>query len=285
MNNLQFQVPVAMTVAGSDSGGCAGIQADLRTFAAFRVHGACVICSVTAQNTRGVSGVHDLPSEFVGLQMDAVCSDLLVSAVKTGMLSTADNVRVVADRVRYWALTRLVVDPVMVATSGAALIDDLAVEVMLRELFPLAMLVTPNRLEAEALTGIRLRDGDSTLEAGRRLQETGAGAVLIKGGHSGDPSLSSDILFLGDVIREFPAPRIDTRHTHGSGCTLASAIAAGLALGRDLVDAVGEAKQFVSEALRNAYPVGQGSGPLGHFFTSPSTGSQGEASPRNPAGS
>ncbi len=269
----KLPVPVALTVAGSDSGGCAGIQADLRTFAALGVHGASVICSVTAQNTCRVAAVHDLPADFVGLQFDTVCEDLPVSAVKTGMLSTAENIRVVADRLERWGLRRTVVDPVMVATSGARLIRQDAVEVLVRRLFPLAALVTPNLREAEALTGLRLESADSLREAGRRLLAMGPGAVLIKGGHGADPGTVVDLLVSPAGVEEFAAPRIETPHTHGSGCTLASAVAAGLAHGLELRAAVQQAKWFVTQAIRHGYAVGAGSGPLGHFFFEPAVAS------------
>lgn len=266
---MDLPVPVALTIAGSDSGGCAGIQADLRTFAALGVHGACVICSLTAQNTLGVAGVFNVPAAFVGSQIDAVCEDLRVDAVKTGMLSTAENVEIVADRLARWQLRLAVVDPVMVATSGARLIDRKAIDVMVRRLFPLAAVITPNRQEAEALTGLDLASASALREAGKRLLEFGPRAVLIKGGHDGDPDRSIDLLFSGDEVQAFSQPRINTPHTHGSGCTLASALAAGLAKGLDLPAATAAAKAFVTEALRRAYPVGRGSGPLGHMFCRP----------------
>ncbi|GAB4108563.1 MAG: bifunctional hydroxymethylpyrimidine kinase/phosphomethylpyrimidine kinase [Acidobacteriota bacterium] len=259
-------VPVALTVAGSDSGGCAGIQADLRTFSALGVHGASVICTLTAQNTLRVAGVHDVPAAFVGLQFDTVCEDLPVSAVKTGMLSTAENIEVVVDRLQRWGLRRTVVDPVMVSTSGARLIDPEATEVLVRRLFPLAALVTPNLREAEALTGLDVDTPDALLEAGRRLLASGAGAVLIKGGHGTDPGTVVDLLVTPAGAEEFAAPRIDTPHTHGSGCTLAAAVAAGLAHGLEVREAVEQARRFVTEAIRYGYAVGAGSGPLGHFF-------------------
>lgn len=265
-------VPVALTVAGSDSGGCAGIQADLRTFAALGVHGASVICSLTAQNTLRVAGVHDVPAAFVGLQFDTVCEDLPVSAVKTGMLSTAENIEVVADRLQRWGPWRTVVDPVMVSTSGARLIDPEATEVLVRRLFPLAALVTPNLREAEALTGLKLDTPEARLEAGRRLLASGAGAVLIKGGHGTDPGTVVDLLVTPAGVEEFAAPRIDSPHTHGSGCTLAAAVAAGLAHGLEVREAVEQARRFVTEAIRYGYAVGAGSGPLGHFFFEPAAG-------------
>jgi hydroxymethylpyrimidine/phosphomethylpyrimidine kinase len=262
-------IPVALTVAGSDSGGCAGIQADLRTFAALGVHGACVICSLTAQNTRRVAGVYDVPAAFVGLQFDTVCEDLPVSAVKTGMLSTAENVEMVADRLQRWGLQQTVVDPVMVSTSGARLIKPEAMEVLVRRLFPLAALITPNLREAEALTRMALDTRDALLEAGRRLLALGPGAVLIKGGHGTDPGTVVDLLVTPSGAEEFAAPRIDTPHIHGSGCTLASAVAAGLAHGLEVREAVEQARRYVTEAIRHGYPVGAGSGPLGHFFFEP----------------
>ena len=259
---------IALTIAGSDSGGGAGIQADLKTFAALGVYGASAITALTAQNTQGVTAIHDVPPDFIAAQIDAVFDDLDVGAVKIGMLSRAETIHVVADRLRHHRANNIVLDPVMIATSGARLIDEDAVEA-LRELIPRALVITPNLPEAAALTGATpaRNENEMTIQA-RELLTQGANNVLIKGGHA-EGAESVDLLVgtkLGMGVR-FAAPRVSTRATHGSGCTLSSAIAAGLTKGLDLIEAVQQAKTFVSGAIAAAdqLKVGRGHGPLHHF--------------------
>ncbi|HLV02305.1 MAG TPA: bifunctional hydroxymethylpyrimidine kinase/phosphomethylpyrimidine kinase [Acidobacteriota bacterium] len=259
-------LPRALTIAGSDSGGCAGIQADLKTFGALQVHGMSVITSVTAQNSVQVLSSWDVPSSEVGLQIDAVIEDIGADAVKTGMLSSPDIIRTVTERICRHGLQKLVVDPVMRSTSGATLIQADAIEVLKSELFPLAFLVTPNLPETELLIGGRIRDLQDIEKAAQTIYSLGPAAVLIKGGHSGDPEWSTDYLFEGTGVTPLKAPRINTKNTHGSGCTYSAAITAYLAKGLELSEAVYQAKQFVTEALKRSFSVGSGSGPLCHFY-------------------
>jgi hydroxymethylpyrimidine/phosphomethylpyrimidine kinase len=255
--------PIALTVAGSDSSGGAGIQADLKTFYAFGVYGTSVITAVTAQNTRGVTAVHPIPSDVVRAQVDAVVSDLRPAALKSGMLATADLVSTVAVAVRDHALERYVLDPVMVATSGDRLLDTDAVETIVSELVPLADLVTPNLHEAAILADMPVTTAGEMHEAGRRILRLGARAVLVKGGHlEGDVV---DVLVTADGQRTWSRPRIATRHTHGTGCTLSAAIAAALALGEPLTRAVERGLRFVDRAIAEAPGLGSGSGPVSHF--------------------
>jgi hydroxymethylpyrimidine/phosphomethylpyrimidine kinase len=257
--------PICLTVAGSDPSGGAGIQADLKTFSAMGVYGMAVITALTAQNTQEVRGIHPVPAEFVGLQIDTVLDDIPCRSVKTGMLADADIIRIVTQA----ALTRkirLVVDPVMVSTSGARLLDESAVQVLIRELIPLSRIVTPNAPEAGVLTGSDIRTWDDMQRAARRIHEMGADAVLIKGGDMRSGDVVTDVFFDGINLETFRAPRIETRNTHGSGCTLASAICAGLALGRDIRTAVLDAREFVYGAIKHAEPLGEGNGPLDHMW-------------------
>jgi hydroxymethylpyrimidine/phosphomethylpyrimidine kinase len=253
----------ALTIAGSDSGGGAGIQADLKTFSALGVYGMSVLTAITAQNTVGVRAVYELPTDVVAAQIDAVIEDLGADAVKTGMLASSPLIRVVAERVRAWDLRNLVVDPVMVAKSGDALLQPEAVAALREELLPLALVVTPNRPEAEVLTGLAVRSLDEAREAARALVALGARNAVVKGGHAEGPAI--DVLFDGTGFAEFSAPRLDSRHTHGTGCTFASAIAAELAKGATVVDAVARAKAYLTEALRHAPGLGHGHGPVHHF--------------------
>ena len=258
-------LPVALTVAGSDSGGGAGIQADLKTFHAFGVFGTSVITAVTAQNTRGVSAIHPIPLDVVARQIDAVATDLAPAAWKTGMLATAPLVATVAERARARALGPYVMDPVMVATSGDRLLEQAAERSMLEELLPLATVVTPNLAEAEILAGMRVRTIEEMGEAARRLVELGAGAALVKGGHlEGD---AVDLLWDGVDQRIWRRRRIQTRHTHGTGCTLSAAIAAGLARGDDLVRAVDRGTRYVARAIAAAPGIGHGRGPVNHLVS------------------
>ena len=254
---------VALTIAGSDSGGGAGIQADLRTFAAHGLHGASAITAVTAQNTVAVVDYVALEPRMVVAQIDAVASDMPVAAVKTGMLATGPIVEAVAEALTRLRLPHVVVDPVMVAKSGDRLLDPAAEAAYRERLFPLAEVVTPNLAEAEALLGRPVRSVEAMAQAARDLHALGPRAVLVKGGHlEGDPV---DVFFDGRRLEELGAARIDTRHTHGTGCTLSAAIAARLALGADALNAARGAKEYLTEAIRGAYALGRGAGPLDHL--------------------
>jgi hydroxymethylpyrimidine/phosphomethylpyrimidine kinase len=258
--------PIALTIAGSDSSGGAGIQADLKTFAAFGVYGASVITALTAQNTRGVSGIHHVPSEFVTAQIDAVFSDLDVHAVKIGMVAQRTTIEAIAAALKRWSPKHLVLDPVMVATSGDRLIDRGAVEALRTMLIPRALLITPNLPEAAALLDESVAVDAAAIESqGRRLLAMGCRSVLIKGGH-GQGAESIDYL-IGDGVTKLAAPRIATKNTHGTGCSLSSAIAAGLAKGEPLETAVRHAKTWISAAIAAAdrLNVGHGHGPIHHF--------------------
>ncbi|MCA9736377.1 MAG: bifunctional hydroxymethylpyrimidine kinase/phosphomethylpyrimidine kinase, partial [Gemmatimonadetes bacterium] len=245
--------PVTCTIAGSDSGGGAGIQADLKTFHQHGVFGTSVLTAITAQNTLGVQGVHAVPVAMVRAQIDALADDLPPAAFKTGMLATADLVGTVADAITDHGWTGYVLDPVMVATSGDRLLAEDAVEVIRTRLLPLATLVTPNREEAEILTGAAIEGLDDAERAARALVARGAGAALVKGGHPRhEDAVLVDVLFDGHAVHRFTHDRIATRHTHGTGCTLSAAAVAGLAWGRPLVEAVGDAIAFVGRALAGA---------------------------------
>lgn len=260
-------VPIAVTIAGSDSSGGAGIQADLKTFSALGVYGAAVITALTAQNTRGVTAIHDVPPAFIAAQIDAVFSDLRVGAVKIGMLSVLAAIDAVAAGFDRYPQANVVLDPVMVATSGARLLAADAVDALRRELIPRARIFTPNLQEAAALLGDEVAgDEDGMRRQAERLLACGAQAVLIKGGHgSGDESV--DLLVEPAGMTRFAAARIMTRNTHGTGCTLSSAIAAGLAKGQTLATAVGHAKDYLTRAIAAAgrLEVGSGHGAVHHF--------------------
>jgi hydroxymethylpyrimidine/phosphomethylpyrimidine kinase len=258
------QPPVALTIAGSDSGGGAGIQADLKTFAAHGVFGTSAVTAVTAQNTVAVTGMEELPPSLVGLQIDAVVSDIGVDAVKTGMLSSRGIIEIVARKLEEHGLEKTVVDPVMVAKSGARLLDPTAVDALARVLLPRAMVATPNLPEAESLVGFPLEDEPLVLEAAKRIVDMGARAALVKGGHgSGEESV--DLLYYQGRVRRYRALRIPTKNTHGTGCTFSAAIASELALGRDLEEAVERAKAYLTRAIAEAFELGRGHGPLNHF--------------------
>ena len=259
---------IAVTIAGSDSSGGAGIQADLKTFAALGVYGASVIAALTAQNTRGVSAIHDVPADFIAAQIDAVFSDLDVGAVKIGMLSQVAAIQAVAAGLARHHAKHIVLDPVMVATSGDRLLADDAIDVLRAELIPRALLVTPNLPEAAALTGASLARNEAEMEVqAREILSFGARNVLIKGGH-GHGEEAVDLLVGQSEVVRLSAKRIASKNTHGTGCTLSSAIAAGLAQGRDLVAAVQDAKTYVTAAIAAAdrLNIGHGHGPLHHFF-------------------
>lgn len=257
---------IALTIAGSDSGGGAGIQADLKTFSALGVFGASVITAITAQNTMGVRAVEDVSPAMIAAQIDAVLGDMDVGAAKIGMVSRAETIGIIAERLRHHDV-RPVLDPVMVATSGDRLLQADAIGALRAQLVPLAALVTPNLHEAALLAQMPFADDEAKMTAqAEAILRAGARAVLVKGGH-GDGSHSTDILFDGTTFTRFSAPRIRTRNTHGTGCTLAAAITAGLARGLALGDAVGEAKDYLQQALEGAanFLIGKGSGPVHHF--------------------
>jgi hydroxymethylpyrimidine/phosphomethylpyrimidine kinase len=254
----------ALTIAGSDSGGGAGIQADLKTFAALGVYGTSALTAITAQNTMAVTAVHEIPTEVIAAQIEAVISDIGADAVKTGMLSSSAIVEVVAHELGRHRVDRLVVDPVMVAKSGDSLLREEAVASLRTRLLPLAMVVTPNIPEAEVLTGTAISSLEDMRWAAAMIVDLGARGVVVKGGHLAGPA--TDLFYDGSRFQEFTAPRIDSVNTHGTGCTFASAIAAGLARDMAVLDAVARAKEYVTEAIRRSFPIGRGHGPLNHFY-------------------
>ncbi len=255
----------AMTIAGSDSGAGAGIQADLKTFAAMGVYGTSALSAITAQNTQTVTEVIELPDSIIRSQIDAVISDIGADAVKTGMLSSAHIIETVAEKITEHRLTPLVVDPVMVAKGGARLLREDAVDALKTLLIPLATVVTPNIPEAETLLGRKIDDIDDMRDAANEIIALGAQSVVVKGGHLEDHQ-ATDIFCDGVQIKTFTARRISTDNTHGTGCTFASAIAAGLAKGNPVHDSVAAAKKYVTEAIHSAPTIGQGNGPLNHFY-------------------
>jgi hydroxymethylpyrimidine/phosphomethylpyrimidine kinase len=259
---------IALTIAGSDPSGGAGIQADLKTFAALGVYGASVITALTAQNTKGVAAIHDVPGDFIAAQMDAVFSDLAVAAVKIGMLSQVATIKAVAAGLRRHQAKKMVLDPVMVASSGERLMTNEAVAALRRELIPYVLMVTPNLPEAAVLAGTSLaRNENEMVIQAREILSLGAHTVLIKGGHAEGEEAVDLLIGQGEVVR-LSAKRIATNNTHGTGCTLSSAIAAGLARDLDFISATQEAKKYVTAAIANAdqLEVGHGHGPLHHFY-------------------
>jgi hydroxymethylpyrimidine/phosphomethylpyrimidine kinase len=263
---------IAVTIAGSDSGGGAGIQADLKTFSALGVFGASVITALTAQNTKGVNGIHDVPADFITAQIDAVFSDLKVNATKIGMLSNAAAIAAVASGLDRHKQSNIVLDPVMVASSGDRLLKPDAIESLCRLLIPKALVITPNLPEAAALLGTAVAADEAAMrDQAQRLLALGAKSVLIKGGH-GSGAESVDLLVGVNGVERLAAPRFATRNTHGTGCTLSSAIAAGLAKGESLLDAVRAAKSYVTAAIAAADRLsvgsgqGDGHGPVHHFY-------------------
>jgi len=261
--------PIALTIAGSDSSGGAGIQADLKTFSALGVYGASVISALTAQNTLGVFGIFDVAPDFIAAQMDAVYSDLAISATKIGMLSRAETIEMIAAGLDRHRAKNIVLDPVMVAASGDLLLKPDAIETLRQKLLPRSLVVTPNLAEAAALLGApTARDEIEMSKQGEAILAFGPRAVLVKGGHAEGTS-SMDLLVDKDGIHRFTARRIDAKNTHGTGCTLSSAIAAGLAKGLSLVEAVAVAKNYVSEAIEagRKLSIGKGRGPIHHFYS------------------
>lgn len=254
-----------LTIAGSDSSGGAGIQADLKTFAAHGVYGMSVITALTAQNTETVTGVFETPAEFVGQQIDTVVADIRPDALKTGMLSSAPIIAVVAEKIRQHGIRNVVVDPVMVSKSGARLLREDAVEALRAQLLPLADVVTPNIPEAEDLLGRTLRSDDDFRQGARDIAAMGPRSVVLKGGHR-EGDVVVDLLFDGEEFHAYSGPRVQTTSTHGTGCTFASAIAAQLALGSALPQAVRLARSYLQGALEHARPIGHGHGPVNHFW-------------------
>src|SRR5262249_19205996 len=280
-----------LTIAGSDPCAGAGVQADLKTFAAFGLYGACAITAVTVQSTRGVESVAPLPADLVTAQIEAVAGDLTIASTKIGMLATAAIVEAVAAAIEELDLPLVVVDPVLISTNGERMLDAEGVDALRNLLLPLARVVTPNVPEAEAITGIRITSPDTRRAAARRMHDMGARAVIITGGHGPQnpephnpapqnpeprtrtpnpeprtPNPVVDLLFDGRAFHESRVARVDSRHTHGTGCTFASAVAASLALGRDLPDAAARAQEYVAGAIAHAPGLGHGRGPLGHFW-------------------
>jgi hydroxymethylpyrimidine/phosphomethylpyrimidine kinase len=258
-------IPKALTIAGSDSGGGAGIQADLKTFTAFGVYGTSVLTAVTAQNTVGVFGVEELPAAFVGAQIDAVMQDIGTDAAKTGMLAGAPIVALVAEKVREYRIANLVVDPVMMAKSGDPLLAEDAQATVRELLLPVSFVVTPNAPEAEALTGVRVDSLAAMGEAAVRLRAMGARWVVVKGGHLPLEGDAVDLVYDGREFTELRAPRHPTKNTHGTGCTFAAAIAAGLARGVEPLEAIRRAKAYVSRAIETSLTIGRGHGPTNHL--------------------
>jgi hydroxymethylpyrimidine kinase / phosphomethylpyrimidine kinase / thiamine-phosphate diphosphorylase len=259
----RMATPIALTIAGSDSSGGAGIQADLKTFAALGVYGASVITSVTAQNTQEVTGIYDLPAEFITLQFDTVVRDLAINAVKTGMLSNPAIIHAVSEALARLGVEKLVVDPVMVAKGGAILLRKEAEAELVQKLLPLAYVATPNVPEAEVLAGMSIHNLEEMERAARRIHAQGPRHVVVKGGHLEGPPI--DVFFDGQRFQYFTGERIETKSLHGTGCTFASAIAAELAKGVEVAEAVHNAKAYITTAIRLAEPIGHGFGPTHHF--------------------
>ena len=255
----------ALTIAGSDSGGGAGIQADLKTFMAFGVHGMSAITALTAQNTVGVQGIFEVSPEFVRKQIESVMTDIGADAAKTGMLSSAEIVRTVAEAIRTFRIPNLVVDPVMVAKSGDSLLAEDARQALRDDLLPLATVITPNVFEAEALLERRIEDLDAMRDAARELKKFGCRWVVIKGGSLDTESRAVDVVFDGTEPILLTSPRMESRNTQGTGCTFASAIAAGLAKGLSPPEAIQRAKEYITEAIRSGPPIGCGHGPANHL--------------------
>jgi hydroxymethylpyrimidine/phosphomethylpyrimidine kinase len=254
-------IPRVLIIAGSDSGGGAGIQADLKTVSLLGAFGMTAITALTAQNTTGVYGIVEMPPEFVAQQIEVCVTDIGCDAVKTGMLANAEIIEAVAEQIRKHKLQPLVVDPVTIAKSGSPLLRPDAVDALKTKLLPLATVITPNLHEAKALTGMEIRSLEEMKEAAKKLREFGAKFVIVKGGHLEGASEAIDLLYDGDEFTEFKAPRYLTKNTHGTGCIFASAIAAGLASGLDVKSSVKQAKEFITAAIKGALPIGRGYGP------------------------
>jgi len=265
MNYEPSTVRLCLTIAGSDSGAGAGIQADLKTFAALGIYGCCVITAVTAQNTKGVDRVFELPADIVSAQIDSVFDDFKIEAVKTGMLASPRTVEVVAQKLRQYRVKNLVVDPVMVSKNGVRLLKKEAERIVVEEILPLATMITPNLFEAELLSGIEIASMEDSKKAAEKILSLGSKTVVIKGGHSeGAPT---DLFYDGKEFRELVSERIKTKNDHGIGCTFSAAIAALLAKGQDLWSALTGAKEYTTEALRTSYSIGSGHSPVNHFHS------------------
>ncbi len=259
-------IPVALTIAGSDSGGGAGIQADIKAMQANRVFATSVLTAITAQNTKAVTAGYDLPAPIIEAQLDAVCDDFDIRAAKTGMLSSAAIIETVSSKIKQHHIGPLVVDPVMISKSGFSLLKPDAVTTLQKRLLPLATVVTPNIHEANLLTGMDIKTVEEAAEAARKIQAMGPAAVLVKGGHLEGHPEAVDVLWDGRALHTYTAPFIDTPHTHGTGCTYSATITAHLARGAVLEEAVGRAKTYVTEAIRHGMALGAGHGPTHHFF-------------------
>ena len=262
-----MKLPSVLTIAGSDSSGGAGIQADIKTITAHKLFATSAITALTAQNTTGVFAIHDVPPDFVAAQLDAIFTDIPPAAVKIGMVSSPAIIDAIADALVRHHATNIVLDPVMVATSGARLIAPDAADTLVRRLFPLATLITPNIPEAEVLARRPIRSPDDMILAAQAISAYHSGAILVKGGHL--VSDATDLLWSDSSPRWFTSPRVETTNTHGTGCTLSSAIACNLALGRPLPDAIRAAKSYLTQALAADLDLGRGSGPLDHTFPIP----------------
>ncbi|MEB3211204.1 MAG: bifunctional hydroxymethylpyrimidine kinase/phosphomethylpyrimidine kinase [Leptolyngbyaceae bacterium] len=265
-SSFSVSYPVALTIAGSDSGGGAGIQADLRTFSFHKVHGTSALTCITAQNTLGVNRVDALPPEAVTAQIEAVATDIGVQAAKTGMLLNREIISAVARYLNANPIAQLVVDPVMVSRSGAQLISDDAIATLIQDLIPLALILTPNRYEAQILSKTEIHTLDDMIAAAKTIHALGSAVVLVKGGGMTNDLKGVDVYVDGDRLEVLKTECIDTPNTHGTGCTLSAAIAANLALGHDTFSAVTQAKNYVTQALQHSLAIGSGQGPVGHFF-------------------
>jgi hydroxymethylpyrimidine/phosphomethylpyrimidine kinase len=260
-----MKVNKALTIAGSDSGGGAGIQADLKTFQELGVFGMSALTAVTAQNTKGVQGVYPMTAEAVSAQIQSIGEDLRPDAVKTGMLFSADIIESVSNEIVRYGWKNVVIDPVMIAKGGASLLQNEAILAMKKHLIPLSLVITPNIPEAEVLTDIRIRSLEDKREAAKKLHHLGAKNVIIKGGHDEAKDIAADLLFDGESFSEFKSSRIQTANTHGTGCTYSAAITAGLADGLSVPEAVDRAKKFIQAAIENDLGIGSGHGPTNHW--------------------
>jgi len=255
----------ALTIAGSDSGGGAGIQADLKTFSAFGVYGMSVITSLTAQNTKGVYGIYDTTGEFVYNQIKVIVEDIGVDGVKTGMLSNEDIIINVAKAIKDFKIENLVIDPVMISKSGHSLLKTSAIEALIKELIPLSLVITPNINEAKAITNMEIENINDIKECAKIIKSLGAKCVVIKGGHKPFENKVIDIIYYNDEFIELVYPFVRTKNTHGTGCTFSSAITANLAKGRDIIKSIRIARAYVQFAIENNLEIGEGNGPLGHY--------------------
>ncbi len=260
------KIPIALTIAGSDSSGGAGIQADLKTFTSYKVFGASVITSITAQNTVSITSIEDISIDSVEEQIDSVLGDIGADSVKTGMLCSSEVVLLVSRRIKKYKIRNLVVDPVMRSKVGVDLLKPTAVNVLKNDLLPLAMVITPNIEEAEILSGIKIENVEDMKRAALKLKELGPRWVVVKGGHLKSNDNSIDIVFDGERYIELKAERIFTENTHGTGCTFSAAICAGLAMGNETMDSIRSAKNYINGAIANSFDIGKGHGPLNHFW-------------------